>query len=104
MVAKQEVTNGWHVSKTVNIGHLVTTGVAIIGGFAYLHTQVSRIDVLEIQQQQINDRIVRVLEQQERYDGIQDNSLLEFRGEMREAVRDITIKLDRLIERNGNGN
>lgn len=39
---------GWHVSKTVNLGHLVTTGAMILAAIWYLAGQDTRLSRAEL--------------------------------------------------------
>lgn len=88
------MTNGGnqlHLNKGFNLSDLITVGVLIVGGIITLTT-------LQINLQNIGDRMQETVENQVRRDGAQDAQIQRFRTEMRADVRDIQQKLDRLLE------
>lgn len=99
MTEEAKTRERWHIGKTINAATIVTVVFAAATVVGMWYRQEGRIEKLETQQNEINARIVRILEQQERYDSRQDNEIRAFRTEMRTDVRDIQLKLDRLLER-----
>lgn len=72
----------WHLDKRVNVGHILTT-IALAGAmFSWAMTMDSRMTRIEVQQQQ-----------SQRSD-----------DEIKVELRDINMKMDRLIESLMNGN
>lgn len=90
--------NNMHVDKTINISHMLTTVAMVIGAFLAFFNMSERLAVLENHFEEINNRVVQLLQAQQRVDISQDSSLIQFRTEMREDSRQINAKLDRLIE------
>lgn len=89
----------WHMEKSVSLGHIITTLallMTLIGGYTSFS---ERIAVIENQQASFNARIVSMLESQRTIDSKQDGELLEIKRQTREDLRDISRKLDNLIQR-----
>ena len=76
----------WHVEKTVNLGHLLTTITLASGLFVWGSKMDTRVAVLE--QHQIVQ--VRTNEQHEQADR-------ELRQAIKEGIAEVSLKLDRLI-------
>ena len=82
---------GWHVSKTVNLGHLITTMVMIVSAMWYLAGQENRISQAELNIQHL---------QQSR---AQDEARSERKfDEIRESILRMDSKLDRLLRDRSN--
>lgn len=94
----QQEPNHWHLSKTVNLGHLIATSLFVLGGLSAYYGVTERLALLEREFINLSSRMVSVLENQERTDSIQDRDLVSFRNEVRSDIRQINAKLDRLIE------
>lgn len=88
----------WHLQKSVSVSQIAALVLIFLGGLAAFYGVAERLSVLESQFAELSARVVRVLEAQQRVDQSQDASLTQFRSEMRQDVRDIQSKLDRLIE------
>jgi hypothetical protein len=88
----------WHFDKTVSISNLVGILALAAGGFAAYDTITDRVSVLETNMDNLNHRVISLVERQINTDTQQDESLQQFRAEMREDVRAIQQKLDRIIE------
>lgn len=89
----------WHLDKTVSLGHVLTTviiALSLVAGYAQMS---ARMAVLENQQQEISDRILRLLESQRGVDKRQDEEIVQLRRDNREDLQAINNKLDRLIQR-----
>lgn len=79
--------NGWHVSKTINITHLLTTMAMLLSALWYLAGQDTRISQAELNIRHLQDQ------------RIQDRTSAEKKfDELRTDLRLINTKLDRLIE------
>lgn len=77
----------WHVSKTINITHLVTTASMIFAAMWYVAGQDNRISQAELNIKHLqSSRIADQASAQRQYD------------EFRTDLRSINAKLDRLIE------
>lgn len=93
-----EEENKLHLEKVIsigNIGTLIATLFLVAGSYFQIQ---NRMTILETQMVEVNKRIVSVLEAQTAKDIAQDIDLQRFRSEMREDSKEITAKLDRLLE------
>lgn len=88
----------WHLEKGVSLSHIIATGTLLIAGVAAFYGLQERISILEREFVNLSERVVRVLEAQQRVDDAQDRDLVSFRNEVRTDIRQINDKLDRLIE------
>lgn len=77
----------WHLDKTISVGHLVSTLVIAISVFSWAVTLDKRVEQNSI-------AIVHLKEQQAN----EQKRLQELRQEIKQDLRDINHKLDRLIE------
>ena len=77
----------WHLDKTISVGHLVSTLVIAISVFSWAVTLDKRVEQNSI-------AIVHLKEQQAN----EQKRLQELRQEIKQDLRDINQKLDRLIE------
>jgi chaperonin cofactor prefoldin len=80
----------WHLDKTISVGHLVSTLVIAISVFSWAVTLDKRVEQNSI-------AIVHLKEQQAN----EQKRLQELRQEIKQDLRDINQKLDRLIESQG---
>lgn len=80
----------WHLDKTISVGHLVSTLVIAISVFSWAVTLDKRVEQNSI-------AIVHLKEQQAN----EQKRLQELRQEIKQDLRDINHKLDRLIESQG---
>lgn len=76
----------WHVEKSVNLGHLLTTIALASGLFVWGAKMDTRVSVLE-QQQVVQARTNEQHEQADR----------ELRLAIKEGIAEVSAKLDRLI-------
>ncbi|EDM47771.1 hypothetical protein [Marinobacter algicola] len=83
---------GWHINKGVDLIHIVTTGVLLIGGLWFLAEQNTRISNLEL-----SYRHMQQLNMAE-----QDRTEKKF-DDLKTDLRLINSKLDRLIESESSG-
>lgn len=77
----------WHLDKTISVGHLVSTLVIAISVFSWAVTLDKRVEQNSI-------AITHLKEQQQ----LEQRRIELMRNELREDLRDINAKLDRLIE------
>lgn len=89
----------WHISKTVSVGHIVTTVAVAIAGFWYFAGLEKRIDTTAIEVAHQKEAIVRVEIRQERDQTELTRKLTEIRAEQKQDTRRIEEKLDKLIDR-----
>ena len=77
----------WHLDKTISVGHLVSTVVIAVSVFSWAVTLDKRVEqnslsITHLKEQQATDR----------------KQVQEMRTEIKQDLRDINAKLDRLIE------
>lgn len=77
----------WHLDKTISVGHLVSTVIIAVSVFSWAVTLDKRVEqnslnIEHLKEQQVNDR----------------KQVQEMRVEIKQDLRDINAKLDRLIE------
>jgi hypothetical protein len=89
----------WHISKTVSVGHIVTTLTVALAGFWYFAGLEKRIDTTAIEVAHQKEAIVRVEEQQRRDQSELTRKLTEIRAEQKQDTKRIEDKLDKLIDR-----
>lgn len=83
----------WHFEKTINVGHLITTITVAVSVVVWAMKMDARVTVLE------DARV-----QQARFNEKQETADKEILAAVREHLKDINAKLDKLIwERNGHG-
>ena len=81
-------TQGWHLKREIQLGHIITTLTVATAAFAYLGEQEQRIALVEQRQ-----------EQQEKLDERRDRTAGEDKRIFVERLDRMDAKLDRLIER-----
>lgn len=77
----------WHLDKTISVGHLVSTVIIAVSVFSWAVTLDKRVEqnslsISHLKEQQVTDR----------------KQVQEMRTEIKQDLRDINAKLDRLIE------
>lgn len=77
----------WHLDKTISVGHLVSTVIIAVSVFSWAVTLDKRVEqnslsITHLKEQQVTDR----------------KQVQEMRAEIKQDLRDINAKLDRLIE------
>lgn len=82
----------WHLDRKVPISIIVTLLIYGLSGMWFVADIKRDVEVLKAAQQAQRDRDER-----------QDRAVSESLQQLRDAVREGNAKLDRLIERNGNG-
>ena len=81
----------WHLEKTISISHIITTIGLIAAALSAYYSLSGRVVIVE-------ERILSLLENQARIDQAQDESLENFRGQMRDSTMEINNKLDIVIQ------
>lgn len=99
MTSGTDMSEKWHVDKTISIANILVVFGMCIAGFGAYDTITDRMAILETNMTNLNTRVVSLIERQVNTDQQQDSSLNQFRNEMRSDVQSIQNKLDRLIER-----
>ncbi len=77
----------WHLDKTISVGHLVSTVVIAVSVFSWAMTLDKRVE-------QNSLAIIHLKEQQ----AAEAKRIEQLRSEIKQDLRDINSKLDRLIE------
>lgn len=80
-------TNGWHLKKEIQLGHLITTLTVMVSAVIYVGRIDQRVAVLEAATVAQHDRDER-----------QDRAATEERLVIRAQLDKINDKLDRLVE------
>ena len=89
----------WHLEKSVSIGHLVTTGMAVIALALAWAEMNARIEYNAIENGHQSKAIQRLEEKQEKQTDEIKQEIQQLRIEQRTDSGKINEKLDRLIER-----
>ena len=89
---------GFVVDNKVNLPLMLSLLVALAGGFVFFDNLGDRIAILETNYDNMNQRILSLIERQINVDREQDDELQLFRQEIRQDVQTINQKLDRIIE------
>lgn len=89
---ERRASDHWHLDKKVPISIILTLLIYGISGLWFVADIKRDVEVLKAQQTLQRDRDER-----------QDRAVAEALAQLRDAVREGNQKLDRLIERNGNG-
>lgn len=77
----------WHLDKTISVGHLVSTVVIAVSVFSWAMTLDKRVEQNAL-------AIIHLKEQQ----ATEQKRIEQLRSEIKQDLRDINHKLDRLIE------
>lgn len=84
---RPESDNSWHLDKKVNITHILATLALAASIFAWGSRVEQRVALVEA----VNVRQAHV-------DNVQDQELRRYVVEIRQDIRDLSQKLDKLIE------
>lgn len=90
IVDADRAETAWHLDKRVNVGHLLTTLAMAIAAFTWAGAMDRRVAVLE------EKAATHVIDQRR-----QDEVLERAINAMREDMREVARKLDRLVEAGG---
>ena len=91
--------NHWHISKTISLGHIVTTAVVAIAGVLYLASLESKIDATALEVSHQRQEIERVDRNQRAQSDWIGRKLEEMRVEQKQDMRTLESKIDKLIDR-----
>ena len=87
MSESPNLTENWHISKTINIGHLAATGLMLVSLFWFVAQQDSRISQAELNIKHLQDsRATDMARTEKKFE------------EIRAYMLRIESKLDRIIE------
>lgn len=89
----------WHISKTISVGHILTTLTVVVAGFWYFSGLEKRIDTTALELDHQREAISRVEAQQRRDQSELTRKLSEIRAEQKQDSKRIEDKIDRLIDR-----
>ena len=79
---------GFHLSRTFSVGHLISTAVVVVAGFTWAGDLEKSITVNEMKITSLSDRMDRT-----------DERHSEQFGEIKEMLKSMSMKIDRLGER-----
>lgn len=82
--------NGWQIDKRISVGHLLTALVMALSAVTYANTFDKRIDQ--------NSMAIEYLKRDQTKTEIRQN---DFQKEMRDSLKTVDNKLDRIIESKG---
>ena len=88
----------WHLEKTISLTNIGGLIMAMLMGFGAYDSLTDRLAIQETNMNNLNQRVLSLIERQVNTDKVQDDGLREFRAEMRTDIRSIQGKLDRIIE------
>ena len=77
--------NGWHVSKSISVWHIIGTLMIAVGFFAYLSNIEKETVINQMDIRSLSDRMSRT-----------DARHNEQFGEIKEMLKDMTVKIDAL--------
>ena len=87
MTVDKREPNGWHLKKEVQVGHLISSVGMFVGALLYVGEIKKDVEVLKVQ-----------AIKQEKLDDRQDREARDTAALLREQLKAIDGKLDRLIE------
>lgn len=77
----------WHLSKSINVGHLITTALVVVSIFTYINQFDTRLTGTELEVRHIKEvRQTDIKRSDERY------------NDLKTDLKEINRKLDRIIE------
>lgn len=94
----------WHVKKEVTWGHIMTTGTMVVLGVLAWGKMESRITVVEVTQQFTQSEQAKINESQNRRIDESQKALEKQIDGLGGDIKDVLKKIDKLIERELNGN
>lgn len=90
MQDNHENRESWHLSKSINVGHLLTTILVVISAFAYINSFDKRLAESEL-------KIIYLKESQQAQVARTDEKFKDIKSDL----KDISKKLDRIIGSGG---
>lgn len=85
---EEDRRQGFHLSRTFSVGHLISTAVVVIAGFTWAGDLEKSITVNEMTISNLSERMDRT-----------DERHSEQFGEIKEMLKSMSMKIDRLGER-----
>lgn len=83
-----ETSNGWHLKKEIQLGHIITTVTVAVSAVLYIQKIEQRVALIE-----------QSVSMQRERDDRQDHAMGEATQLLRQQLERIESKLDRLVER-----
>lgn len=80
-------SESWHLSKSINVGHIITTVVVVVSAFTYISSFDKRLAETEF-------KIEYLKEAQKTQVARNDEKFKELKGDIKEVLK----RLDRIIE------
>jgi len=77
--------NSWHLSRSLSVGHLISTIVIILGGYSFVSDLEKQILKNQLSQNNLAERMDRT-----------DARHSEQFGEIKEMLKDMAVKIDAL--------
>lgn len=90
----QLAPHGWHLKREIQLGHILSTLAIAASAAAYIVKMDQRLAVIEA-------NMVEAVKYQSQRDQAQDESATRADALIRDQLKSIDAKLDRLIERSG---
>ena len=80
-----EEKHSWHLSRSLSVGHLISTIVIILGGYSFVSDLEKQILENQLSQKALAERMDRT-----------DARHSEQFGEIKEMLKDMSVKIDAL--------
>ena len=90
MVIQPKTVKPWQLTKAINIGDVISVVVALVISITYINNIDKKVDTQEIKIENLRDQI-----------SLQREDTRRMLVEVKDSMRRIDEKLDRLIERRG---
>ena len=105
-MAQGREVDHWHVKKEVTWGHIMTTVGVLVAGMMAFGEMDSRITVVEVTQEFAQAEQAKTVESQNKRIDESQKALEKQIDGLGDDIKNVLIKIDKLIERelNGNGN
>jgi hypothetical protein len=88
----------WRLERTIGLEHVFSTILLLMVVVAAWYDNSEKVSILDLRYAELNGRVVRILERQQDTDDSQDDSLSDFRTDMRDSSSTLNAKVDRLLE------
>ena len=80
-----EDKHSWHLSRSLSVGHLISTVVIILGGYSFVSDLEKQILENQLSQKSLSERMDRT-----------DARHSEQFGEIKDMLKDMSVKIDAL--------
>ena len=88
MTEEKRINGGWHLSKSLSVSHLVSTVAIAVGFFTYLTGIEQETVINKMELKSMGERMDRT-----------DKRHTEEFGEIKQMLKDLTVKVDNLGHR-----